>query len=177
MKTLEQLYGDEYDAHLYADVMPEQSSVEKVFAENQPTIQSIPQNAYQKGLELAGINLEQAAQFLESLGSINIGGVDLSLRDLLPVDKGTSEALKTAASGMPLTVGGGLQTRLKPEFGKAGVELSLIGPAGKLIEKGIGAMAKSAMKNKAKIATGAGATATSTSENRVKYDAQGKRTP
>jgi hypothetical protein len=55
---------------------------------------------------------------------------------------------------MPLTVGSGLQTSLKPEFGKAGAELSLLGPAGKLIEKGVTKVAKTAMKNKAKLATG-----------------------
>jgi hypothetical protein len=32
--------------------------------------------------------------------------------------------------------------------------LSLLGPAGKLIEKGVTKVAKTAMKNKAKIATG-----------------------
>jgi len=154
MKTLEQLYGEEYDAHLYADILPDETPVERVLAENKPTIENMPQNAYQKGLELAGIDIEQAAKFLESLGSVNIGGIDFTLRDLMPVDKGTSEALKTAGSGMPLTVGSGLQTTLKPEFGKAGVELSLLGPAGKLIEKGVTKVAKTAMKNKAKLATG-----------------------
>lgn len=154
MKTLEQLYGEEYDAHLYADILPDQTPVEKVLADNKPTIQAMPQSAYEKGLELAGIGVEQAAKFLESLGSVNIGGIDFTLRDLMPVDTGTSEALKTAGSGMPVTVGSGLQTRLKPEFGKAGAELSLLGPAGKLIEKGVTKVAKTAMKNKAKLATG-----------------------
>lgn len=154
MKTLEQLYGDEYDAHLYADVVPNQSTVEKVFAENQPKVQNIPQNAYQKGLDLAGINLEQAATFLESLGSINIGGVDLSLRDLLPVDKGVSGALKTLGSGMDVTTGTGSATTLKPEFKQAAGELALLGTAGKVIEKGVNAMGKAAMKNKAKVAVG-----------------------
>lgn len=167
MKTLEQLYFEEYDAHLYADILPDEPQVE-----NQPTIQNIPQNAYQKGLELAGINIEQAAQFLESLGSVNIGGIDFTLRDLMPVDKGTSESLKTFGSGMPLTVGGGLQTRLKPELGKAAVELSLLGPAGKIIGSGISKVGKTAMKNKAKLATIGTAAA---SQDRVKYDAQGKR--
>ena len=154
MKTLEQLYGDEYDAHLYADIVPGQSVVEKVFAENQPTIQNIPQNAYQKGLDLAGINLEQAATFLESLGSVNIGGVDLSLRDLLPVDKGVSGALRTLGSGMDVTTGVGSATTLKPEFKQAAGELALLGTAGKVIEKGVKAIGKSAMKNKAKVAVG-----------------------
>jgi len=154
MKTLEQLYGDEYDAHLYADVMPEPSVVEKVFAENKPTIQNIPQNAYQKGLDIAGINLEQAATFLESLGSINIGGVDLSLRDLLPVDKGVSGALRTLGSGMSMTTGTGSATTLKPEFRGAAGELALLGTAGKVIEKGVTAMGKAALRNKAKVAVG-----------------------
>ena len=174
MKTLEQLYGDEYDAHLYADVVPGQSVVEKVFAENQPTIKNVPQSAYQKGLELAGINLDQAAQFLEGLGSVNIGGIDFTLRDLLPIDKGVSEALKSAGSGMDITTGKGMTKNLRPEFDQAAVELALLGPAAKVIEKGIGAMAKSALKNKGKVAAGVAATAAS--ENRVKYDAQGKRT-
>jgi len=154
MKTLEQLYGDEYDAHLYADIVPGQSVVEKVFAENKPTIQNIPQNAYQKGLDLAGINLEQAATFLESLGSVNIGGVDLSLRDLLPVDKGVSGSLRTLGSGMDVTTGVGSATTLKPEFKQAAGELALLGTAGKVIEKGVTALGKKAMKNKAKVAVG-----------------------
>ena len=154
MKTLEQLYGEEYNSNLYAGVLPEETPVQRVLSDNKPTVQNMPQSAYEKGLELAGIGVEQAATFLESLGSINIGGVDFTLRDLMPVDTGTSEALKTAGSGMPLTVGSGLQTRLKPEFGKAGAELSLLGPAGKLLEKGVTKVAKTAMKNKAKLATG-----------------------
>jgi hypothetical protein len=154
MKTLEQLYGEEYDSNLYVGVLPEETPVQRVLSDNKPTVQNIPQSAYEKGLELAGIGVEQAATFLESLGSINIGGVDFTLRDLMPVDTGTSEALKTAGSGMPVTVGSGLQTRLKPEFGKAGLELSLLGPAGKLVEKGITKVAKTAIKNKAKLATG-----------------------
>lgn len=154
MKTLEQLYGEEYNSNLYAGVLPEETPVQRVLSDNKPTVQNMPQSAYEKGLELAGIGVEQAATFLESLGSINIGGVDFTLRDLMPVDTGTSEALKTAGSGMPVTVGSGLQTRLKPEFGKAGAELSLLGPAGKLVEKGVTKVAKTAMKNKAKLATG-----------------------
>jgi hypothetical protein len=154
MKTLEQLYGEEYDAHLYADILPDETPVERVLADNKPTVQNMPQSAYERGLELAGIGVEQAAQFLEGLGSVNIGGIDFTLRDLMPVDKGVSEALKTAGSGMPLTVGSGLQTDLKPEFKKAAFELSLLGPVGKLVEKGVSKVAKTAMKNKAKLATG-----------------------
>lgn len=173
MKTLEQLYGDEYDAHLYADVVPGQSVVEKVFAENQPTIKNVPQSAYQKGLELAGINLDQAAQFLEGLGSVNIGGIDFTLRDLLPIDKGVSEALKSAGSGMDITTGKGMTKNLRPEFDQAAVELSLLGPAAKVLEKSIGAISKAALKHKGKIAVGTGATVTS--ENKMKDDAKGKR--
>lgn len=169
MKTLEQLYGEEYDYNLYAGVLPEETPVQRVLSDNKPTVQNMPQSAYEKGLELAGIGVEQAATFLESLGSINIGGVDFTLRDLMPVDTGTSEALKTAGSGMPVTVGSGLQTRLKPEFGKAGAELSLLGPAGKLIEKGVTKVAKTAMKNKAKIATG---TATMSASEATKQKAE-----
>lgn len=169
MKTLEQLYGEEYDYNLYAGILPEETPVQRVLSDNKPTVQNMPQSAYEKGLELAGIGVEQAATFLESLGSINIGGVDFTLRDLMPVDTGTSQALKTAGSGMPVTVGSGLQTRLKPEFGKAGAELSLLGPAGKLIEKGVTKVAKTAMKNKAKIATG---TATMSASEATKQKAE-----
>jgi hypothetical protein len=72
MKTLEQLYGEEYDAHLYAGILPDETPVERVLAENKPTVQNMPQSAYERGLELAGIGVEQAATFLESLGSVNI---------------------------------------------------------------------------------------------------------
>lgn len=169
MKTLEQLYGAEYDSHLYGDVLPEETPVEKAFAQNQPTIQAMPQSNIEKVLEASGIKLEQAAQFLEGLGSVNVGGIDFTLRDLLPVDKGASEALKTAGSGMPLTVGSGLQTRVKPEFAKAAGEIGLATVAAKPIEKGINAMAKSAMKNKGKVITGATvATGTTATKEKAK---------
>lgn len=169
MKTLEQLYGAEYDSHLYGDVLPEETPVEKAFAQNQPTVQAMPQSNIEKVLEASGIKLEQAAQFLEGLGSVNIGGIDFTLRDLLPVDRGTSEALKTAGSGMPLTVGSGLQTRVKPEFAKAAGEIGLATVAAKPIEKGISAMTKSAMKNKGKVITGATvATGTTATKEKAK---------
>lgn len=169
MKTLEQLYSSEYDAHLYAGLLPEETPVEKAFAQNQPTVQAMPQSNIEKVLEQSGIKLDQAAQFLEGLGSVNIGGIDFTLRDLLPVDRGTSEALKTAGSGMPLTVGSGLQTRVKPEFAKAAGEIGLATVAAKPIEKGISAMAKSAMKNKGKVITGATvATGTTATKEKAK---------
>jgi len=169
MKTLEQLYSEEYDANVYSELLPEETVVEKTFSQNQPTIQAMPQSNIEKVLEASGIKLEQAAQFLEGLGSVNVGGIDFTLRDLLPVDKGTSEALKTAGSGMPLTIGSGLQTRVKPEFAKAAGEIGLATVAAKPIEKGINAMAKSAMKNKGKIATGTSvATGASATQEKAK---------
>jgi hypothetical protein len=145
--------------------MPEETAKD-LLAPKQEVLKSVPQNLLEQGLESAGINLEQAAQFLENLGSVNVGGIDFTLRDLLPVDKGTTAALKTAGSGMPLTVGGGLQTRLKPEFGQAATELSLVGPVGTSIAKTVG---KIAVKNKAKIATGAAiTTATQSSQGNNK---------
>jgi hypothetical protein len=170
MKTLEQLYSNEYDTHLYGDVLPEETPVEKAFAQNQPTVQAMPQSNIEKVLEQSGIKLDQAAQFLEGLGSVNVGGIDFTLRDLLPVDRGTSEALKTAGSGMPLTTGSGiLNTKFKPEFTEAGKEIALATVAAKPIAKGISAMTKAAMKNKGKVITGATvATGTSATKEKAK---------
>ena len=170
MKTLEQLYSNEYDTHLYGDVLPEETPVEKAFAQNQPTIQEIPQSSIEKVLEQSGIKLDQAAQFLEGLGSVNIGGIDFTLRDLLPVDRGTSEALKTAGSGMPLTTGSGVvNTKFKPEFTEAAKEIALTTVAAKPISKGINAIVKSAMKNKGKVITGATvATGTTATKEKAK---------
>lgn len=172
MISLEDLYRQEYGNFTMADIeeeLAQEPSLEKVAQENQPTIQNIPQSAFERGLELAGIGLEEAATFLESLGSIEIAGVPISLRSLLPVDVETSKALKTAGSGMPLTVGGGLQTRLKPEFGGAATEVALATTLAKPIEKGVKSIGKAAMKNKAKIATGVSAmTAASTDKQKAK---------
>lgn len=159
MRTLEDMFREEYGSYTMIDVdamLNTQSPVEKVFAENKPTVQAVPQNTLQKTLEEAGIGLENAAKFLEGLGSVNIGGIDFTLRDLLPVDEETSKALKTAGSGMPLTTGSGvLNTKFKPEFTGAAGEIALATAGGKAIQKGVSKLAKSVMKNKAKIATGA----------------------
>jgi hypothetical protein len=122
--------------------------------ENQPVVKNIPQSTFEKGLESAGIKIEQAGKFLESLGSVNIGGVNLTLRDLMPIDEPTSEALKLLGSGMPLTTGKGLTTTVKPEIGEAIGELSLLGPASVAIGNVASRIGKRAMKNKAKLTTG-----------------------
>lgn len=177
MKTLEDMFREEYGSYTTIDVdamLDSQSPVEKVFAENKPTIQAVPQNLLQQTLENAGIGLENAAKFLEGLGSVNIGGVELTLRDLLPIDEQTSKALKTAGSGMPLTTGKGWTTEMKPEFTGAAGEIAAATVGGKAVQKGVSKLAKSVMKNKAKVTTGAAAT-TATQATRVKYDSNGKR--
>ena len=162
---LDQRFRD-FKLNAYLPEETPEETAKELLTPKQEVLKSVPQNLIERGLENAGIGLEQAAQFLESLGSVNIGGIDFTLRDLLPVDKGTSAALKTAGSGMPLTVGGGLQTRVKPEFGQAATELSLVGPVGASIAKTVG---KVAVKNKAKIATGAAiTTATQSSQGENK---------
>lgn len=173
MRTLEDMFKEEYGNYSIADLdemIATQSPVEKAFTANQPSIQNIPQNAIQRGLELAGIGLEDAAKFLEGLGSVEIAGVPVSLRTLLPLDTGTSEALKTAGSGMPLTTGSGILNRkFKPEFTEAGKEIALATVAAKPIEKGIKAIGKATMKNKAKVAAGVTAlTASSANKEKAK---------
>lgn len=181
MKTLEDMFREEHGNYSTIDVeavMDSQSPVEKIFKENQPTLKPVPQSAYEKGLELAGIKLEDAAKFLEGLGSVNIGGIDFTLRDLLPIDEGVSSALKTAGSGMSLTSGKGMTTNLEPGFNKdllnAGAEIALATVAAKPIEKSLKAIGKAIVKNKAKVATGAAALSASEA-SRVKYDSEGKR--
>lgn len=174
MRTLEDMFKEEHGNYSTIDVdalMESQSPVEKVFKENQPTLKPVPQSAYEKGLELAGIDLEKAAKFLEGLGSVNVGGIDFTLRDLLPVDEGVSSALKTAGSGMSLTSGKGMTTNLEPGFSKdllkAGSEIALATVAAKPIEKSLKAIGKAIVKNKGKAATGA-ATLTGASATKEK---------
>jgi hypothetical protein len=151
----------QYKLNAYiTDYNPDQTAQE-MLAPKQEVLKPVPQTTYEQGLESAGIKIEQFAKFLESVGSVNIGGMEFTLRDLLPVDRGTSATLKDLGSGMDLTHGQGMTTSLAPEFQKnalsAAVELSLAGKAGELISKPIGKIAKKAKENKAAVAGGVAA--------------------
>jgi hypothetical protein len=140
--------------------MPEETAKDLLMPK-QEVLKPVPQTTYEQGLESAGIKIEQFAKFLESVGSVNIGGIDFTLRDLLPVDRSTSATLKDLGSGMPLMAGKGTTTSLAPQFQKdalgAALELTLAGKGGQLISKPIGKLGKKIQENKSGVAGGVAA--------------------
>jgi hypothetical protein len=89
---------------------------------------AIEPSKLENALSTAGIGLEQAGKFLESLGSIDVGGVELSLRDLMPLVgysedgqvQGTPRLLQKMGRGESVTSGTGMTSGIK-ESAKADV--------------------------------------------------------
>jgi hypothetical protein len=134
MKTFEDLYMDEYSLHQHADIPMQLAQADTAplvgVVANRPTdeIRAIEPSKLENALAASGIKLEQAGQFLQSLGSINVGGVELSLRDLVPfmghsvdgVEGGTPKLLQQMGRGESITSGTGQSYGLK-ESSKADV--------------------------------------------------------
>jgi hypothetical protein len=84
-------------------------------------MRAIEPSKLENALSAAGIGLEQAGKFLESLGSIDVGGVELSLRDLMPLVgnsedgqvQGTPRLLQKMGRGESVTSGKGLTAGIK----------------------------------------------------------------
>jgi hypothetical protein len=122
MKTFEDLYMDEYSLHQHADIPMNQAASVGVVAKK-PTDQmsAIEPSKLENALSTAGIGLEQAGKFLESLGSVDVGGVELSLRDLVPFVghsedgqvQGTPRLLQKMGRGESVTSGKGLTAGIK----------------------------------------------------------------
>lgn len=121
---------------------------------------AIPQTGLQKVMEQTGLTLEQIGMGLEGLGSVSIGGFEISLRDLLPfvggsekktdpvtgeetvVQTGTPAALQQLGQGVSATTGTGFARQLRPDMKAAAIDVvDLIG-AGKAITTGVKATAK-----------------------------------
>jgi hypothetical protein len=94
---------------------------------------AIPQTGFERIMEKTGLTLEQFGKELDKIGKINIGGVEIGLRDLLPFvgysetvedpltgkeevkQRGTPEALQMMGRGESLTKGKDMTTQLKQE--------------------------------------------------------------
>jgi len=124
MKTFEDLYMDEYSLHQHADIPMDTAQAPSVgVVAKKPTdeMRAIEPSKLENALSAAGIGLEQAGKFLESLGSIDVGGVELSLRDLMPLVgnsedgqvQGTPRLLQKMGRGESVTSGKGLTAGIK----------------------------------------------------------------
>jgi len=119
------------------------------------SISAIPQTGIEKILEQTGITLEQLGMEIDKLGKINIGGIELGLRDFLPlvgssekrVDPltgkeevkqiGTPQALQKAGRGESLVRGSGMATQLVPDAKLALFDAPTVGAAAKVAGRGI----------------------------------------
>ena len=129
MKTFEDLYMDEYSLHQHADIpMAQAPSVGVVAKKPTDEMRAIEPSKLEDALSASGIKLEQAGQFLQSLGSVNVGGVELSLRDLVPFvgsssdvqEQGTPQLFQKMGRGESITSGTGMTSGIK-ESAKADV--------------------------------------------------------
>jgi len=119
------------------------------------SISAIPQTKIEKILEQTGMTLEQFGMEIDKLGKINIGGIELGLRDFLPlvgssekrVDPltgkeevkqiGTPQALQKAGRGESLVRGSGMATQLVPDAKLALFDAPTVGAAAKVAGRGI----------------------------------------
>lgn len=119
------------------------------------SISAIPQTRFEKMLEQTGMTLEQVGMELDKLGKVNIGGVELGLRDFLPfvgssekrvdpltgkeevVQVGTPQALQKAGRGESLVRGTGMATQLVPDAKLALFDAPTVGAAAKVAGRGI----------------------------------------
>jgi hypothetical protein len=164
----EKMFMDEYKKMLYPDVeeMAFQSASEtpQMLRQAESVIKPLETSKVEDALSAAGIKLRDVNKFLEELGSINIAGIDFTLRDLMPLDEGVISALELAGSGQPMTTGKGMTTGLDPRLGAAAAEIGTAVTLAKPLEAGLKNIAKKVAKNKAKTATALGAALQTTSK-------------
>lgn len=176
----DKMFLDEYDKMLYPEMekmVTESTSAQAMLKQGNSSIKPIETTVIEDALSYAGIKLEDMGKFLENIGSVNVGGIDFTLKDLMPIGDGVISALKLAGSGMPMTTGKGMTTALKPELNMAAAEIGVATALANPVAAGLKSVAKSIVKNKAKVATGAAAVVgTSSKQNeRIKYGKDGKR--
>lgn len=159
MNDLEKAYMDEYAASFFPPETPPQDLPE-VFPMRAGAMlgemKGIEQTGIQRIMEKTGFTLEQVGEAIESLGSINIGGFKISLRDLLPFvggsveetdpatgevtqrTTGTPAALQQMGQGVSATTGTGVARQLRPDMKEAvfdALELGAITKAGSVVGK------------------------------------------
>lgn len=143
----------------------------------QGEMREIPQTGFEKALEKTGLTLEQFGKELENLGSISIGGVEFTLRDIIPfvgysqkvespitgqeetIQSGTPKALQMAGRGESLIKGKGMTTELKREGKDVVADIATTLPIAT-----IGKTVKKVMKK-----------SKSEEPKRVKYDSEGRK--
>ena len=122
---------------------------------------AIPQTRLEAIMEQTGASLEQIGTALDGLGKVNIFGIDIGIRDLLPfvggseeeIDPitgkktikqvGTPEALQKAGRGESLVRGTGFATQLVPDAKLAAFDV----PAAGTLVKSTARMGTAAVKD------------------------------
>lgn len=118
-------------------------------------IKAIPQSSFESLMEKTGLSLEQVGMELDKLGKVNIAGIEIGLRDLLPfvggsekrinpqtgeeetVQVGTPQALQKAGRGESLVRGTGFATQLVPDAKLAAFDIPSVGALAKTGAKGL----------------------------------------
>jgi len=104
--------------------MPEETVMApEIVVKPEETLQEIKQTPFERTLEATGLTLEDVGAALDSIGKINIKGVEIGLRDLLPFVGsiedgkviGTPAALQAAGRGESLIKGKGMAAELSPD--------------------------------------------------------------
>lgn len=136
----------EYKLNAY---MPEEPVMApEIIVKPEETLKEIKQTPFEKTLEATGLTLEDVGNALDSIGKINIKGVEIGLRDLLPFvgsvedgkTVGTPAALQAAGRGESLTRGKGMATELTSDAKLMAADILTAGvavPAVKGVAKGI----------------------------------------
>ena len=129
--------------------MPEETVMaQEVVVKPEETLKEVKQTPFEKTLETTGLTLEDVGNALDSIGKINIKGVEIGLRDLLPFvgsvedgkTIGTPAALQAAGRGESLTRGKGMATELTSDAKLMAADILTAGvavPAVKGVAKGI----------------------------------------
>lgn len=121
----------------------------------QGEMSAIPQTRLEAIMEQTGASLEQVGTALDSLGKVNIFGIEIGIRDLLPfvggseeeIDPltgektikqvGTPEALQKAGRGESLVRGTGFATQLVPDAKLAAFDVPSLGATAKAVGTGV----------------------------------------
>lgn len=129
--------------------MPEETVMApEIVLKPEETLKEIKQTPFEKTLETTGLTLEDVGAALDSIGKINIKGVEIGLRDLLPFVgsiedgkvTGTPAALQAAGRGESLIKGKGMAAELSPDAKLMAADVLTAGvavPAAKGVAKGI----------------------------------------